>query len=361
MTNKYESVVTSYAGLKSSSRHISSIPSVSDKTLFAVGSSVVDKNNQIQILEYNEIKATIQCTMTLDHPNEIWWTAFHPTDEEKMVTISRQPNSNLNVARIFKIPSLVSGSNGVGGEKQKIEELNCFEVEDDSAQRAFFLPSDHSKCVISCDNKICLFDIENGSAPVTTIRENGSNQRIKSIAVDQIHENIIGGCVGSAIKLWDLRSGEVTHKIENAHMPFVLDIAFNDNKQWWMCSGGSDGFLRGWDMRVGKAECEFRASSHWVTRTIPSASHEQLILTAGTDSKVRVFNSSVFAFQNEGQLPDGEIIKSIRHDDSVYSATWASNNPWIFASVSYKGQVNICQLPSQVVDSILMGDDEFSV
>jgi hypothetical protein len=65
----------------------------------------------------------------------------------------------------------------------------------------------------------------------------------------------------------------------------------------------------------------------------------------------------VFAFQKEGKLGDGAVIRSIRHDDSVYCATWATNNPWVFASVSYKGQVMISQLPSEVVDSILMGDD----
>ena len=358
MTNKYESIVTSYAGLKSNSRHIASIPSVSDKTLFAVGSSVVDTSNQIQILEYNEIKTSIQCVSTLDHRDEIWWIEPHPTDQDKMITISRQQNSNNKKAQIYKTQNL--GLDNIStGERQKIEEMNSFNIEEDSAQRAYFLPSDNSKCVISCESKICLFDIENGGAPIETVKE--SDSKIKSIAVDQIHESIVAGCVGSDIKLWDLRSGEVIHKIEGAHKPFALDVAFNDNKQWWICSGGSDGYLRCWDTRVGKVECEFRASSHWVTRTIPSVSHEQLILTAGTDSKVRTFNSSVFAFQNEGQLPDGEIIKSIRQDDSVYCATWASNNPWIFASVSYKGQVNICQLPTQVVDSILMGDDEFSV
>jgi WD40 repeat protein len=102
---------------------------------------------------------------------------------------------------------------------------------------------------------------------------------------------------------------------------------------------------------------EFKASSHWVTRAIPSVSHEQLILTTGTDSKVKVFNSSVFAFQYEGKLREGKIIQSVRQDDSVYCAAWAARNPWVFASVSYKGQVNICQLPTSVQDSILMGDE----
>jgi WD40 repeat protein len=159
------------------------------------------------------------------------------------------------------------------------------------------------------------------------------------------------------VKLWDVRANRFDLEIPAAHAADVLDVAFNPNKPWWICTGGRDGFLRCWDARNPRAAAEFRAGSHWVTRTIPSASHEQLILTAGTDSKVRIFNSAVFAFQTEGKLREGKIIQSVRQDDSVYSAAWAANNPWVFASVSYKGQVNVCQLPTAVVDSILMGDE----
>ncbi|KAH0789355.1 Protein TSSC1 [Histomonas meleagridis] len=349
---KYEAVVSSYAGMKSCCRHISAIPSISDKTMFAVGSAIVGKSNQIQILEYNEIKASIQCTQTLDYPDEIWWIECHPTESNIFSIISSKPREKN--ANICKIPS---SSPGGSSTHQETEILTTFTLTDPTPQRIFYLPSDSKKCVISTNTTINLFDIEDPTKSISTITDN----EIKGTSIDQIHEGIVAGCCGSSIKLWDLRAGSVVHQIDNAHSPTALDVSFNDNKQWWICTGGYDGYIRCWDSRVGKAECEFRASSHWVTRTIPSVSHEQLILTAGTDSKVRIFNSSVFAFQNEGQLPDGEIIKSIRHDDSVYCATWASNNPWIFASVSYKGQVNICQLPSQVVDSILIGEDDLSL
>jgi WD40 repeat protein len=162
---------------------------------------------------------------------------------------------------------------------------------------------------------------------------------------------------GPSVKLWDIRAGKLEHELANAHTPDVLDIAFNPNKPWWICTGGSDGLLKCWDARNPKVAAQFKASSHWLTRAIPSVSHEQLILTTGADSKVKVFDSSAFAFQNEGKLREGKIIQSVRQDDSVYCAAWAANNPWVFASVSYKGQVRVCQLPSSVVDSILMGDE----
>ncbi|OHT14838.1 WD-repeat protein [Tritrichomonas foetus] len=378
--SKSEAKVTPYAGLKACCRHITSRESSSDKIQFVVGTSVIGKPNQIQIIEYDDIQETIQCIQALDHPDEIWWVACHPTEIDLMMTISAKDSARVSSTRLYRIPQQDSLSAFGSPEKQPLELISTFETDDKFAQRVCYL-SNKSKCLISCAKTLNVFDVQRPGSPIclidavqqfqsannTKIKSNNANDdqshndgleyEISASAADPLHSDVVACCIENTATLWDLRSGNVAHHIEDNQDNVILDIAFNENKPWWVCTGGSDGMLRCWDVRVGKPRCEFRASSHWLTRTIPSSSHEQLILTAGSDAKVRVINSREFAFQNDGKLPDGEIIKSIRHDDTVCAATWASN-PWVFASVSYKGQVNVCQLPSTVVDAILMGDDD---
>jgi len=354
--SKKEATVSPYAGLKANCRHITSQDAVSDKIRFVTGTSVVGKSNQIQILEYDDIHGNIHCVQSLDHPNEIWWLSCHPTDPNLIFSVSSNSNSPNKITSLYKCPENDAVNTFNSQDKQPMECLATFANPDQSAKRVFFLPSNTEKCLISASMSLNIYDIASPEKIINTISVD-DNHKIHSAAPDPLHPNTIAFCSGKSLNLWDMRTNSITYSINDAHSPSALDVAFNENKSFWICSGGSDGYLKCWDIRNSQPECQFRASSHWVTRTVPSTSHEQLILTSGTDSKVRVFNALKFAFQSEGKLPEGEIVKSIRHDDSVYCATWASHNPWVFASVSYKGQVNICQLPSQVVDSILMGSD----
>jgi WD40 repeat protein len=351
MTNKIEATVSPYAGLKVSCRHIAARTAMTERTHFVVGSAIVGKSNQLQVIEYDEMQATIQCLQTISHPDEIWWLACHPTDPDLLVSISQQSSTRTASATLFQLPLMELSS-----EHQQLDAVAVFALPDSNARRACYFPEDADKLVISCTNSLNLFDVSRPDSAIASVK---FDLPLHSAAPDPLQKSscVVAASSGPHVKLWDIRTSKCEYAIENAHNPDTLDVCFNPNKPYWICTGGSDGFLRCWDARVGTAAAEFRASSHWVTRAIPSNSHEQLILTTGTDSKVRVFNSEVFAFQKEGKLGDGAIIRSIRHDDSVYCATWATNNPWVFASVSYKGQVMISQLPSEVVDSILMGDD----
>lgn len=351
---KLEATVTPYAGLKASCRHITLQSAVVDKLRFIIGTSIVGKPNQVQVIEYDAQHATIQCVQQLSHADEIWWIAAHASDPELMVTVSQKSTTRTTTTSLYRIPPPDALAHVLGSQDHEQMELKAsLQTSGTTARRVIFVPTDSDEAFVACSTGVDLFDFSKPDKPITTI----SLPDVHAAAADTLHNNCLATASGSCVKLWDIKSGKTEYSINDAHLPDILDVSFNDNKPWWVCTGGSDGYLRCWDLRVGKAACEFRASSHWVVRTLPSLSHEQLILTTGTDSKVRVFNASQFAYQNEGKLPDGEIIKSIRHDDSVYSAAWAAQDPWVFASVSYKGQVNICQLPSQVVDSILMGDE----
>lgn len=343
---KEQAISLPYVGLKSSSRIIAAQDSVQDKTRFLIGSAVIGKQNQIQIIEYDEMCNSVSCVQCLDHDDELWWISCHQTDEDLVLTTSFNPVKQTTKASVYKIPE----PNELQ-ERQKMELAGEVEVED-NPKRSLFIPGTDN-ILVSGRKYVSIYDINNLETPIV-MHDFSEFGRVNCAVTDPLHDNNAAICVGSSIILWDYGSDSITKKLDDAHRPNVLDMAYNDSKSFWICSGGSDGKLKCWDTRDEKCSCEFKASSHWVTRTIPNPSHEQLILTAGTDSKVRIFNSSHFAFENDGGLDDGEIIKSIRHDDSVYSAAWSANNNWIFASVSYKGQVNISQVPTDIQDRILM-------
>lgn len=348
---KGEATVTPYGGLKASSRFITSRDSGSDKIHFVVGSATIGKTNEIQIIEYDDLRGGVQCIQTLDHPDEIWSISCCPNDPDRILTAACATGSRSLTVNMYKIPAPDSNMT----EKQPLETVGTFTGGDADAKRALFWPKNAERCIVSGSSSISIFDVSRPDAPLLQVQT--SDGSLGTTISDPHTENLVAGCCGGAVRLWDMNSGQVVHELGNAHSPAALDVSFNENKAWWVATGGSDGLLRCWDMRVGRVECEFRASSHWVTRVIPSVSHEQLILTAGTDSKVRVFNAKEFAFQNEGGLPNGEAMRPIRNDSSVYSACW-SVSPWVFASVSYRGQVNVCQLPNEIVEPILMGDSD---
>jgi WD40 repeat protein len=360
----WEPTVSQYAGLKASCRHIAAREGIGvEKIQFVVGTAIVGKTNQLQIIEYREAQATIQCTQTLSHPDELWWLACHPHDPDLLYAISQKSAVRTTSTALYRIPPPDALAQVLGAaEHQPLELIATFATPGQSARRVFVVPEDDGELIVACATSLNLFNVDRPDTPAASVAT--GDTPISASSPDPMHNTsrVVAAACGSSVRFWDARTNAFTHEIANAHTPDVLDVAFNPNKPWWVCTGGSDGFLRCWDARRteqgARPAAEFKASSHWVTRAIPSASHEQLILTTGTDSKVKVFNASAFAFHHEGNLREGKVMNSVRQDDSVYSAAWATtSDPWIFASVSYKGQVNVCQLPSYIVDSILMGDE----
>lgn len=115
-----------------------------------------------------------------------------------------------------------------------------------------------------------------------------------------------------------------------------------------------------------------RDHQHWITSVSFNKFHDQLILTASTDSSVLltcaascssesvVESKANSANVNEDspvvktQLADGLLEKFEQHEDSVYCAEWSSLDPWIFCSVSWDGRVVIKKVPKKYKYQILL-------
>lgn len=78
-------------------------------------------------------------------------------------------------------------------------------------------------------------------------------------------------------------------------------------------------------------------------------------MSAGTDGIVNLWNIYSLSFKNPSEerknTTDRLVHSYYDHEDSIYSIAWSNNteNPWLFASVSYDGRVIINRVPESEV------------
>ncbi|VDP89280.1 unnamed protein product [Echinostoma caproni] len=236
---------------------------------------------------------------------------------------------------------------------------------------------------------------------------------------------------------WDIRSMKPCYWLEAAHWPCVRDLDFNPHCPNLLVTGGDDGCVRLWDLRFLKSKLHpsdpgsetsastqtalrgrsgwpsclstevateplysIQSHSHWVWSVRYHPTRDQLLLSAGSDSRVCLYNLSQFSsdvllgdmgstraekktdplntavdvdhtslktLDSDGgsdrrdKLRDGLIARLEQHEDSVYAVDWSPVDPWYFASVSYDGNLLINQVPEPVKMHILLQskvDDE---
>ncbi|KPP69177.1 hypothetical protein Z043_112090 [Scleropages formosus] len=105
-------------------------------------------------------------------------------------------------------------------------------------------------------------------------------------------------------------------------------------------------------------------------------SHDQLVLTGSSDSRVILSNMVSISSEpfghlaDEDDLSDGEdnhqeekskeplqdsiIATYEEHEDSVYAVEWSCADPWLFASLSYDGRLVINRVPRALKYRILL-------
>ena len=64
--------------------------------------------------------------------------------------------------------------------------------------------------------------------------------------------------------------------------------------------------------------------------------------------------SSPFRHRDRSKPRNGLVRSYDQHDDSVYAVAWSAGDPWIFASLSYDGQVVINTVPQDQKYKIIL-------
>ncbi|XP_064412481.1 EARP-interacting protein homolog isoform X3 [Latimeria chalumnae] len=244
-------------------------------------------------------------------------------------------------------------------------------------------PMGDGKRVFSlADNHLLLWDLQESSTKAVLSNSatlEGKGQLKFTSGRWSPHHNCtqVATANDTAVRGWDIRSMSQTYCIENAHGQLVRDLDFNPNKQYYLASCGDDCKVKFWDTRnINEPVKTLEEHSHWVWSVRYNHSHDQLVLTGSSDSRVILSNMVSISSEPFGQLVDEEelsdpednhqeektkeplqdsiIATYEEHEDSVYAVEWSSADPWLFASLSYDGRLVINRVPRALKYRILL-------
>ncbi|KAH9315415.1 hypothetical protein KI387_024042, partial [Taxus chinensis] len=113
-------------------------------------------------------------------------------------------------------------------------------------------------------------------------------------------------------------------------------------------TAGEDSQMRIWDLRMPNTPLkELIGHTHWTWRVLYNPACDEIILSAGTDSTVNLWQTSPIqgGESRPGSLPESPtgrvdpLVQSYSDfEDSIYGIAWSSQEPWIFASLSFDGR-----------------------
>ncbi|XP_077009190.1 EARP and GARP complex-interacting protein 1 isoform X5 [Tamandua tetradactyla] len=241
---------------------------------------------------------------------------------------------------------------------------------------------DGKKIISLADNHILLWDLQESSSQAVLASSaslEGKGQLKFTSGRWSPHHNCtqVATANDTTLRGWDTRTMSQIYCIENAHGQLVRDLDFNPNKQYYLASCGDDCRVKFWDTRnVTEPVKTLEEHSHWVWNVRYNHSHDQLILTGSSDSRVILSNmvsisSEPFGHlvddddlsdqeehhqeeKNKEPLQDSVIATYEEHEDSVYAVDWSSADPWLFASLSYDGRLVINRVPRALKYHILL-------
>lgn len=213
--------------------------------------------------------------------------------------------------------------------------------------------------------------------------------------------SVVATAIGSKIygidtRISDSSPSAVCWLIEDERCNRVRSVDFNPNSQYYLASGGDDCRANFWDLR--RTSCpvlHLQPHTHWLWSIRYNPFHDQLVLSAGGDSRVALMRAQSIASEPFGQLTDldneheddneneeadkkgevaleesnnveepidrqqervstrDEVIEVYEeHDDSVYAAEWATD-PWVFASLGFESRLVINKVPKKEKFNIL--------
>uniref|UniRef100_A0AAQ4RYL1 EARP complex and GARP complex interacting protein 1 n=1 Tax=Gasterosteus aculeatus aculeatus TaxID=481459 RepID=A0AAQ4RYL1_GASAC len=395
-------------GLEFQARALTAQTAETDAIRFLVGTQSLKFDNQIHIIDFDDENNIINKNVLLHRAGEIWHIGASPADKAVLTTCYNKSESRcfllsrlrslplrssdsrvVSCAAVWRMPSdWETGSNESpddSAHNPQTLELLCHLDDGAHSNAACVLwePMGDGKRVISlADNHALLWDLQESSTQATVSSSatlEGKGQLKFTSGKWSPHHNCsqLATANDTAIRGWDLRSMSQIYCIENAHGQLVRDLDFNPNRQYYLASCGDDCKVKFWDVRnVQEPVKTLEEHSHWVWSVRYNHSHDQLVLTASSDSRLILSNMVSISSEPFGHLVDDEelsegeenhhedkgkeplqdsVVSTFEeHEDSVYAAEWSSADPWLFASLSYDGRLVINRVPRALKYRILL-------
>ncbi|XP_030776987.1 EARP and GARP complex-interacting protein 1 isoform X1 [Rhinopithecus roxellana] len=405
-------------GLEFQARALTPQTAETDAIRFLVGTQSLKYDNQIHIIDFDDENNIINKNVLLHQAGEIWHISASPADRGVLATCYNRTSDSkvLTCAAVWRMPKeLESGSHESPDDSSSTAqtlELLCHLDNTAHGNMACVVwePMGDGKKIISlADNHILLWDLQESSSQAVDILSHFLNrlhilllffflwktswrsQLASSASLEgkgqlkftsgrwSPHHNCtqVATANDTTLRGWDTRSMSQIYCIENAHGQLVRDLDFNPNKQYYLASCGDDCKVKFWDTRnVTEPVKTLEEHSHWVWNVRYNHSHDQLVLTGSSDSRVILSNMVSISSEPFGHLVDDDDISDQEdhrseekskeplqdnviatyeeHEDSVYAVDWSSADPWLFASLSYDGRLVINRVPRALKYHILL-------
>ncbi|XP_068136452.1 EARP and GARP complex-interacting protein 1 [Hyperolius riggenbachi] len=378
-------------GLEFQARALSAQTAETDAIRFLVGTQSLKYDNQIHVIDFDDENNIINKNVLLHHTGEIWQISASPADRNVLTTCYNNTSDGkvTSCAAVWRIPKeLQAGSQEVPDDSSnntQTLELLCH-LDNDSHSSVACITweplGDGTKLMSLAENYLMIWDLQESSTNAvlsnsTTLE--GKGQLKFTSGRWSPHHNCtqVATASDTAIRGWDIRSMRQIYCIDNAHGQLVRDLDFNPNKQYYLASCGDDCKVKFWDTRnVNEPVKTLEEHSHWVWSVRYNHSHDQLVLTGSSDSRVILSNMVSISSEPFGHLVDDEdlsdqednqheektkeplqdsiIATYEEHEDSVYAVEWSSADPWLFASLSYDGRLVINRVPRALKYNILL-------
>ena len=395
--------------VKRASRCLSASKATPEAHRFWVGTCALREENELQLVEYNEDSRALEVVQVVQHPEgEVWDMAPHPKDPQLMLTCYNTGSERGGA--LWRLPAANErdGDDGVG--LTRIAELRHGGTDVDKAQRSgntgvvgaqWSVPDAKQVISLHADGRFVLWDASRaGSLSAVDASKppnaGGDPQQHLPRAVRfdplQPHEAVVAQ--GSNLVGLDTRAGLGTPKfvLPSAHTPCVRDIDYNSNKPHFLVTGGDDSMVKFWDVRITAEPVKVLSGhAHWVMQTKYNPFHDQLVLSASSDTVASLWRvSSISASPLVGADEEDELLQDLDerasaiskesggvgaassksgdssaadalikvynddHEESVYGAAWSAMDAWVFATLSYEGRLVINSVPTAEKYKILL-------
>jgi len=363
-------------GLELQGRALTAVTGDSDNVAFLVGTQSLRHTNMLYKVIMDEENNQLAKRAYKHSLGEVWHIDSCP-DNPSLFTSTFGEKSGVGGwrkrAALMALPEDVGDSEEDQVEVEVRTEMDTVVEGGGEVSSTTFQPNDSSKVVCLVGDRAVMADIgEEEVKKLYTVTHSVRGQTRIETGRFNPHRNChqYATACGSQVIGWDSRTGEQGWIITNTtQQGNIRTMDFNPNKQYYLCTGGDDGMVSIWDTRNPTEPLySHRQHSHWVWGVRYNTFHDQLLLSAGSDS--RVVLSSMASLSSEpygslveqeeeqqdgetGGLEDGVIQVWADHEDSVYTAEWSTADPWIFGSLSYDGRLVIGHVPRAVKFRIL--------
>ncbi|XP_042630428.1 EARP-interacting protein homolog isoform X2 [Cyprinus carpio] len=400
-------------GLEFQARALTAQTAETDAIRFLVGTQSLKFDNQIHIIDFDDENNMINKSVLLHDAGEIWHISGSPADKAVLTTCYSKTflcfvcmdcivmlcffffccrasyGRVLTCAAVWRMPPEWESGNHESPDDSSNNpqtlELLCHldNTAHGSVACVLWEPMGDGKRLISlAENHVLLWDLQESSTKAkisSTATLEGKGQLKFTTGKWSPHHNStqLATANDTAIRGWDLRSMSQIYCIENAHGQLVRDLDFNPNKQYYLASCGDDCKVKFWDVRhINEPVKCLEEHSHWVWSVRYNHSHDQLLLTGSSDSRVILSNMVSISSEPFGHLVDDDdlsdneesqqedkgkeplqdsiIATYEEHEDSVYAVEWSVADPWLFASLSYDGRLVINRVPRALKYRILL-------